>query len=266
MLALSLRDSSLFRREVSACWCALLLGRKVLSILRGYPLALGRYRHGVLHGDPGVGAEFLDLFQGTIASVGVVVCLSMLQELQQALLTYQPCRPGCARNTSYEHTPFLVLWVMGERKRSTVLLSNCRRGVPVSRIVLTSDCIALMEERTLRPSPGTNMAEMQTGARWPAWSMMYPQMVPVVVADISCVRGSQWYSAPLASCHLSCFSAVLESAHLVYQVVRYVAVHKLFSFLKSLMLLGSLGISSSSSIKWSNAPLSTIIVNLSLLR
>ena len=72
MLALSLRDSSLFRRVVSTCWCALFLGRMILSIPRGYPLSLGRYRRGVLHGYAGVGAEFLDLFEDASASIDVV--------------------------------------------------------------------------------------------------------------------------------------------------------------------------------------------------
>ena len=64
-----------------------------------------------------------------------------------------------------------------------MLLSKCKWGFPVSRIVLTPDRIALMEERTLRPGSGTNMVEMRTGTRLPAWSMMYPQMVPVAVAN-----------------------------------------------------------------------------------
>ena len=75
MLALSLRDSSLVRRVVSACWCALLLGRKILSLPRGHPLQLGRYRRGVFHGYAGVGAELLGLCEGEIASIGVVACL-----------------------------------------------------------------------------------------------------------------------------------------------------------------------------------------------
>ena len=54
MLAASLRDSSLFRRAVSACWCALLLGRMILSIPCGYLLPLERYGRGVLLGDAGV--------------------------------------------------------------------------------------------------------------------------------------------------------------------------------------------------------------------
>ena len=68
MLALSLRDSSLFRRVVSACWCALLLGCKIMPITRGYLLPFWRYRRDVLLGDAGVVAEFLDLFEGAIAS------------------------------------------------------------------------------------------------------------------------------------------------------------------------------------------------------
>ena len=75
MLTPSLRDSSLSRRVVSACWCALLLGRNILSIPRGYLLSLGCYRRGVLHGDAGVGAEFLGLCEGAVASIGVVACL-----------------------------------------------------------------------------------------------------------------------------------------------------------------------------------------------
>ena len=62
MLALSLRGSSLFRRVFSACWCSLLLGRTTLSIPRGYPLQLGRYHCGVLHGNAGIDAEFLGFF------------------------------------------------------------------------------------------------------------------------------------------------------------------------------------------------------------
>ena len=75
MLALSLRDSSLSRRVVFACCCALLLDRMILSIPRGHLLQLGRYRRGVVHGDAGVSAEFLGLFECAIASIGVVACL-----------------------------------------------------------------------------------------------------------------------------------------------------------------------------------------------
>ena len=77
MLALSLRDGNLFRRVVSAYWCAFLLGRNIVSIPipRGYPLPLGRYRRGGLHGDAGVVAEFFDIFEGAFASIGVVACL-----------------------------------------------------------------------------------------------------------------------------------------------------------------------------------------------
>ena len=88
--------------------------------------------------------------------------------------------PRERRNTSQEHTPLSSgCWV----RESEVLLSNCKWGFPVSRIVLTPDYIALMEENTWRPSPGTNVAEMRTGTRLPAWSMMYPQMVAVAVAN-----------------------------------------------------------------------------------
>ena len=58
MLALSLGGSSLFRRVVSACWCAFCLGRMIPSIPRGYPLQLGCHIRCVLHGYAGVGAEF----------------------------------------------------------------------------------------------------------------------------------------------------------------------------------------------------------------
>ena len=75
MLALSLRDCSLLRRVGSACWCALLLGRMIPSISRGYLLQLGRYSRGVLHGYAAVRAEFLDLFESANASIGVVACL-----------------------------------------------------------------------------------------------------------------------------------------------------------------------------------------------
>ena len=51
------------------------LGRMIQSIPRGYPLSLGRHRRGVLHGCAGGGADFLDLFEGAIASIGVVACL-----------------------------------------------------------------------------------------------------------------------------------------------------------------------------------------------
>ena len=70
--------------------------------------------------------------------------------------------------------------MLGERKRSVD--AEVQGGFPVSRIVLTPDCIALVEEKTLRPSPGTTMAEMRTGTRRPAPSMMYTQMVPAAVA------------------------------------------------------------------------------------
>ena len=73
MLALGLRVT--VASSVSACWCALLLDRNILSIPCGYALPLGRYPRGVLHGNDGVGAEFLDRFQGAIASIGVVACL-----------------------------------------------------------------------------------------------------------------------------------------------------------------------------------------------
>ena len=73
MLALGLRVT--VASSVSACWCALLLDRKVLSIPRGYPLPLGRCRRDVLHGYAGVGAEFLGLFEGAIPSIGVVAGL-----------------------------------------------------------------------------------------------------------------------------------------------------------------------------------------------
>ena len=42
MLAPSLRGSGIFRRVVSACWCALLLGSNILSIPCGYPSPFGR--------------------------------------------------------------------------------------------------------------------------------------------------------------------------------------------------------------------------------
>ena len=48
-------------------------------------------------------------------------------------------------------------WVSGRE----VLLSNCKCGFPVSRIVLTAGCVALTEEKMLRPSPGTNMARFE---------------------------------------------------------------------------------------------------------
>ena len=67
---------------------------------------------------------------------------------------------------------------------SEVLLSNVTWRFPVSRIVLDADCIALMEEKALRLSPGTNMTEMRTGTRLPAWAMMYPQMVTALLGYI----------------------------------------------------------------------------------
>ena len=74
MLALSLRDSSFFRRVFSVCWCALLLARNILSIPHGYPLPLGRYRRGVPHGDARVGAAFLGLCEGSIALASLLTC------------------------------------------------------------------------------------------------------------------------------------------------------------------------------------------------
>ena len=52
-LPLSLRSSSLFRRVVSACGCALLSGGNILYIPRGYPLPSGRCCRGVFHDDAG---------------------------------------------------------------------------------------------------------------------------------------------------------------------------------------------------------------------
>ena len=66
---------------------------------------------------------------------------------------------------------------------SGVLLSSCKWRVAVSRIRIISDCNALTKEETLRPSSGTNMADMRTGTRWAAWSMMYSQMEPAAVAN-----------------------------------------------------------------------------------
>ena len=69
------------------------------------------------------------------------------------------------------------------------------------------------------------MAEMRAGTRWPAWSMMYPQMVPVAVANS--------FLFPLVTMVFSSFSFLLISHAfpqswnrlLVYQVVRRAAVH-----------------------------------------
>ena len=81
-----------------------------------------------------------------------------------------------------------------------------------------------MEEETLRPSPSREMAEMRTGTRLPAWSMMCLHMVPVAVEYLlvpvghDVVRLLQLFVAP---------HAFTRSWHqlLVYQVVRRAAVH-----------------------------------------
>ena len=89
--------------------------------------------------------------------------------------------PSRARsNTSYENRPLSSgRWCGG----SEVLLSYCRWEFPVSSKVLSPQFDTLTEENRLRPIPGTIMAEIRTGTSCPAWSMMYPQIVPVVVAN-----------------------------------------------------------------------------------
>ena len=179
MCVLSVRDSSLFRRVVSASWCALLLVRMTVSIRCGHPLQLWRYSRAVLHGYFGVGARILGSLQ-RCDCLDRHRCLPVLQELQQALITCPLCRPGCEKKRR-KSIRLVVLWILGERKRSdTVELQ-----VGLSRLEdmgVTPDFIASMEDTTLRPSPVTNMDKMRTGTRLPIWSMMYTQGVPVAVA------------------------------------------------------------------------------------
>ena len=140
-------------------------------------------------------------------------------------MPYQPCRPGREEiRRKSTHTPLSSgCWVSG----SAVLLSNCKSGVSrLSKVVLISDCIAVREEKTLRPSPGTNMAEMRTGTCLPALSTMYPQMVPVAVANT--------FLFPLVMTVFGSFSCLQYPPHafpqswnqlFVYRVIRRAAVH-----------------------------------------
>lgn len=70
--------------------------------------------------------------------------------------------PSSARiDASYEHRPMSSeCWFC---ESNVLLLSNCKWGFPALRVVLTLDLIALVEEKTLRPSPGTTVAEMRFG-------------------------------------------------------------------------------------------------------
>ena len=101
-------------------------------------------------------------------------------------------------------------------------------------MVLTPEFIVLTEEKRLGPNPGTTMAEVRTGTRCPAWSMVYPQIIPDVVPNT-------------------------VSLPAVTMVFGY------FSSLKSLMPSCSFGIISSSNKKWPDEPLSQVIANLSAL-
>ena len=113
-----------------------------------------------------------------------------------------------------------------KRKRS----ADAELQVGVSRtIVIIPDYIAFFtKEKRLRPHLGTKIPEMRTGIRWPVWSLIYSQMVPVAVANTFSFQKAAMVFGP-------------------------------FSFSYSLMLFRSLGISSMSN-KLCDEALFTIIV------
>ena len=92
----------------------------ILSIPRGYPLPLGRYRRGVLLGDAEVVAELLDLFEGTIASIGVVACLCCRNYSRRWCISRAAQGAKKYVVTAYA----FVLWMLGERKRSVAVESH----------------------------------------------------------------------------------------------------------------------------------------------
>lgn len=115
--------------------------------------------------------------------------------------------PRARRDSSYEHRPLSSGCWFSQRAE---LLSNCKRGFPVSRMMRTPHFFAMTEAKGLRPSPGTTMTEMRTGTGRPGWSMVYP-WYQLQLRTPSRYRRSRWSSAPSTAGNPSCCTAVLES-------------------------------------------------------
>lgn len=123
--------------------------------------------------------------------------------------------PRALKNMQYKNGPSSSFRFFSGRE---VLLSDYRWVFAVSKMVLTPEFFALTENKRLRPNLGTIFEEIRLETRCPALSMMYPQIVPVDVANyfslpsVTMVVGSL---SPLKFFMMSCSLGTISSITLL---------------------------------------------------